>query len=69
MQRNGRATSSKKKKDGGRKSLTGKPRLKSGKRRHSDYDVTKDPAKGELRKTVESQRVNGKVKINLPDSS
>ena len=39
------------------------------KRRHSNYGVTKEPAKGELRKTVESQRVNGKVKRNLPDSS
>jgi hypothetical protein len=58
-----------KKKDGGRKSLTGKPRHKSGKRRYSDYGVTKEPAKGERRRTVESQRVNGKVKRNLPDSS
>jgi hypothetical protein len=57
------------KKTAKRRSQTGKPRLKSGKRKPSDYDEMQRPTKGELRRTVESQRVNGKVKRNLPDSS
>ena len=69
MQINGKAISPKKRKDGGRKSRTGRLRLKSGKRRPNDYDEMQRPVKGELRRTVESQRANGKVRRNSPNSS
>jgi hypothetical protein len=69
MQRNGKAISPRKRKDGERRSRTGRLRLKSGKRRPNGYDEMRRPVKGEMMKTVESQRVNGEVRRNSPNSS
>jgi hypothetical protein len=48
------------------KSRTGRLRLKSGKRRPNDYDEMQKPVRGELRRTVGSQRAGGKVKRSFP---
>ncbi|CAB4026622.1 Hypothetical predicted protein, partial [Paramuricea clavata] len=59
MQRNGKAISLRKKEDGEKKSRTGKPRHKSGKKNPSDYDEMRRLGKDELRRTVGSQRASG----------
>jgi hypothetical protein len=51
MQRNGIATSQRKRKNVERKLRTGKPRPKIGRRRPSDCGGMQRLAKGELRKT------------------
>ncbi|CAB3995947.1 Hypothetical predicted protein, partial [Paramuricea clavata] len=56
MQRSGRTISLRKRKDAERKSRTGKPRAKSGRRRPSACDGMQGLGKGELKKTEESQR-------------
>jgi hypothetical protein len=69
MQRNGKATSLKKRRNVERKLRTGKPRPKSGRRRPNGYDGMQELGKDEPRKTGESQRVNGKVRENSPNSN
>jgi hypothetical protein len=69
MQINGKAISPKKRKEGEKKSGTGKPRHRSGKKNPNDYDEMRRLGKDELRRTVGSKRVNGKAKGNSAESS